>query len=168
MELKGAITQIASVKGGRFKSTREIAESIEAIIGICINNQDRDIIDLIDLVRREIGLGRVLVESYKTRGVTRNARNQINIRRMFENAVRCPICGGVLDLQKGKQYDHYFEQYAKVRITEIDNMMPVHPFCNNMKDQIEAGKSEGAKFKLPNLALDQQFASLGGRQLTLF
>lgn len=57
-------------------------------------------------------------------------KSQINIYQMFERAIRCHICGGVVDLKASIQYDH-IQDFALTGETNPDTGAPTHPFCNN-------------------------------------
>ncbi len=75
-------------------------------------------------------------------------KTKINIREIFNSVIRCEICGGILDLRMGVQYDHTIP-YAQRRSTNADYGRPTHPFCNNQRQAIEKYRSGNGLFKLP-------------------
>lgn len=77
-------------------------------------------------------------------------KTAINIREIYSSAIRCEICGGILNLRSGVQYDHKF-RYAETGITDPETGRPTHPFCNNMRDKIEEIREGRLKLPLPQL-----------------
>lgn len=75
-------------------------------------------------------------------------KSAINVRELFQSAVRCEICGGILDLGGGVQYDHN-KRYADSGPTQVENGRPTHPFCNNQRDAIERLRAGAARIELP-------------------
>ncbi len=108
-------------------------------------------------------------KSKKSRAFSKTDKSQINIRSLWENAIRCHICGGVVDLHYGGlQYDHVTD-YAKIGVTDPDNGEPTHPFCNNFKRIIQKNQKDG-KCKLPgfNTSPDEAFSKDAQLSLNLF
>jgi hypothetical protein len=81
-------------------------------------------------------------------------RTKINLREIFKSAIRCEICGGILDLRMGVQYDHAV-RYADDGPTEADNGRPTHPFCNNQRDPILDYRAGSIVLKLPSTSTAQ-------------
>jgi len=75
-------------------------------------------------------------------------KSAINVRELFQSAIRCEICGGILDLSGGVQYDHN-KRFAESGLTQVDNGRPTHPFCNNQRDTIEGLRAGVARVELP-------------------
>ncbi|HZQ06925.1 MAG TPA: HNH endonuclease signature motif containing protein [Anaerolineae bacterium] len=94
-------------------------------------------------------------------------KTTINIREIFKAATRCEICGGILNLKTGTQYDHV-TRFADSGVTDVAQGRPTHPFCNNMRDAIEGYKSGTQKLKLPPIAWNQFIAEGEVVQLPLF
>jgi hypothetical protein len=94
-------------------------------------------------------------------------KTTINLREIFKSAIRCEICGGVLDLRSGVQYDHK-TRYAERRLTDTNDGRPTHPFCNNQRDLIENFRAGKAQLNLPSAdALSLVLPAKGG-QMSLF
>jgi hypothetical protein len=166
MDYKAQMTGIASKKGAGFKSTKDIAGVIDHIIRLLIDNMGANSAQLRELVAVKIGFEPVAPHSHSGRTASRSQKNQVNIESILGGSVRCHICGGILDLARAKQYDHYFEPFAKVRATSTDNIKPAHPFCNHAKDAIEEVR-KGKPVHLPDLAEASRTAS-SAKQLGLF
>lgn len=76
-------------------------------------------------------------------------KSTINIRELFVNSIRCHICGGIVNIQQGLQYDHVID-YAKIGFTDPESGKPTHPFCNNFKKQIQEGRLGNEIFNPPS------------------
>ncbi len=166
---KSDITGLARAGGG-FKTTKAIAEAINDIIYLLLENTKSTDSEAVQSVILNLNYNaensRILTSG---RGASGKQRNQINIESILTGSVRCSICGGILNLRSGKQYDHFFETFAKVRETSTDNMKPTHPFCNNMRERIYSIKSGKEVIKLPQIvSSDNLITNLQARQLTLF
>lgn len=75
-------------------------------------------------------------------------KTAINLRELFKSAIRCEICGGILDLRLGTQYDHTIP-FATSRVTDPEYGRPTHPFCNHSREQIEGYRDGNLDLKLP-------------------
>ncbi|WP_321968366.1 HNH endonuclease signature motif containing protein [Burkholderia cepacia] len=101
-----------------------------------------------------------------SRSFSKGSRIEINVRELLNSAIKCEICGGVVDLKQGLQYDHKHE-YANGGRSVAENGRPTHPFCNLFRDRITQLRIGNASIRLPNFA----DPSTGGRtfvQLNLF
>jgi hypothetical protein len=61
-----------------------------------------------------------------------DTKSQIYYRQAIDNAQKCPICKGLLDVSKSVSYDHI----TPVRdggLGTAENGQMVHPYCNSMK-----------------------------------
>lgn len=96
-----------------------------------------------------------------------NQKTTINLRELFKSSIRCEICGGILDLRLGVQYDH-ITRYSDSRITTSDDGRPTHPFCNNQRDQIEKYQKKLQKIALPSLIESPFGSNDGAYQPSLF
>jgi hypothetical protein len=150
MAYKAQITGIASKKGAGFKSTKDIAEVIDRIIQLLLENVGASTAQLSEIVAAKMGFAPVAPHTHSGRTASKSQKNQVNIESILRGGVRCHICGGILDLARAKQYDHYLESFAKVRVTSTDNIKPAHPFCNHAKDAIEEVRN-GKPIRLPEL-----------------
>lgn len=87
-------------------------------------------------------------------------KTTINLRELFKSSIRCDICGGILDLRLGVQYDH-ITKFSDSRITTTENGRPTHPFCNNRRDDIEKYQKKQNRISLPSL-IETPFGSKDG------
>lgn len=164
---KADITAIASRKGGGFKSTKDIAETISQIVEKLTRRGNLNDDQAIESAIADLSLKPIQPHVTCGRTASRRQRSQINISALLEHPPICEICKGYLNLESGKQYDHHFERFARVRRTSTENMRPVHPFCNNMRDQVEKVKGHASKLLIPNLPIVSQDISFDKRQLSL-
>jgi hypothetical protein len=170
IEYKSSITNIASTKGGNFKSTKEIASIINSIICRLVHNINNGIEgkESLDNVAEHFGFHKSQTKINKSRVASKTQKNQINLEQLYENSTRCQICHGVINLKLGKQYDHFFKKYSEIKQTSIDNMKPVHPFCNNMKAKIEEIKSGKIQIPLQETIIADRHSAQNAFQLSLF
>jgi hypothetical protein len=102
----------------------------------------------------------------KSRSFSKNSRAEINVRSLLGSPMRCEICGGVVDLKQGVQYDHK-QHYSAGGASSPENGRATHPFCNLFRERITNLRAGKEKFDLPPLS------SAGGKerpfvQLNLF
>ncbi|WLQ13309.1 DUF262 domain-containing protein [Hahella aquimaris] len=165
---KSQITSVASRKGGTFKSTKDISQTLNTTLTILVGNRDKSYPAVSELIKKEFDFTPPKSDAHPGRTIRKSQKNKVNINSLVESSVRCAICGGLIDLRQGKQYDHHFEKYSKVKITESANMKPTHPFCNNMRDKIEALQKSNSSAKLPKFVPGEAPQHTNQRQLTLF
>ena len=98
-------------------------------------------------------------------------RDRSNINELFNSAIRCHICGGIVDLKFGGiQYDHVIK-YKNTKETDPENLRPTHPFCNNNRDKIEDYRKGNILLERPIMRFDDaktHIISQSKKQLTLF
>lgn len=58
-----------------------------------------------------------------------DVKSMVFVQRALENALRCPICQGVMDPRKSVSYDHIVPVRESGKGTP-DNAQLVHPYCN--------------------------------------
>jgi hypothetical protein len=73
------------------------------------------------------------------------------LQSFLENAVRCEICGGLLDPGRSVQHDH-ITPWSEGGRTSSENQRLTHPFCNNQRAVIENYRNGLAKIVLPPFA----------------
>lgn len=170
MLYKSSITSIASSKGGNFKTTKDIASTINNIIIRLIKSQRKKLTDKDTILDIEnfFKFQPYLAKTTKSRSASKSQRNAINLEQLFHSGPRCQICNGLINLKLGKQYDHFFTQYAETRETDPQNMKPVHPFCNNMKHRIERAQKGEDVILLPDTITPDKQTSGNQVQLSLF
>ena len=59
-----------------------------------------------------------------------DTKSQIYYRQAIESAIKCPICGGLLDTAKSVSYDHITPVREK-GLGTAENGQMVHPYCNS-------------------------------------
>lgn len=102
----------------------------------------------------------------KGRRFTSNQKTTINLREIFKSALRCELCGGILDLRMGTQYDHAIP-FSDSKITDVKQGRPTHPFCNNQREAIEQYRNGTSPLKLPPI-FEHEVSQNSGYQLSLF
>ncbi|MFU2208579.1 hypothetical protein [Solidesulfovibrio sp. C21] len=170
MEYKSNITNIASSRGGSFKSTKEIASTINNIIIKLSENKmsGLDEKSSIQNIATEFGFQLKANKINKSRAASKSQKNTINLEHLFKESTRCPICKGVINLSLGKQYDHFFVDYSIKKETCVENLKPVHPFCNNMKQQLERIARGDKPLSLPETITPDKKSTSNSIQLSLF
>lgn len=103
-------------------------------------------------------------KSAKSRSFTPKSRSQINVRSLLGASVRCEICGGVVDLKQGVQYDHK-EMYSAGGNSDPENGRATHPFCNLFRDRISKLRMGTVTMSLPPLTTNLERPVV---QLSLF
>jgi hypothetical protein len=81
----------------------------------------------------QMGLqGRVLdvVATRSTPAFTDDTKSMLFIKHAIASALRCPICGGLLDPKKSVSYDH-IKPVRDGGMGTIENAQLAHPYCNN-------------------------------------
>lgn len=84
-------------------------------------------------VFEHIGLtGKIINLTARTRSKTfsDDTKSQIYYRQAIESAIKCPICGGLLDTAKSVSYDHIMPVREK-GLGTAENGQMVHPYCNS-------------------------------------
>ncbi|MGB8648636.1 MAG: HNH endonuclease signature motif containing protein [Anaerolineae bacterium] len=90
----------------------------------------------------------------ESRVATKTQKNAVVIKKLFENSARCHICGGILNMSE-VQYDHKKEWHLGGE-SHPDNFEPTHPFCNNMREEIEEHKKDPRSLVLPKYKKPRQ------------
>jgi len=92
----------------------------------------------VEKVIGQLGLkGRILdVRSVQTSpSITDETKDTLMIRNAIRSAQPCPICGGLLEVNKSVSYEH--SQDRKFGGTgDIENIQHAHFYCNNSKDTL--------------------------------
>jgi hypothetical protein len=99
----------------------------------------------------------------KSRSFTRTSRAEINVRTLLGSPARCEICGGVVDLKQGVQYDHK-DEFSTGGLSIPENGRATHPFCNLFRERIahmRIGKEQSILPKLrTELSVQKAFVQL--------
>lgn len=72
---------------------------------------------------------------YTSRTFTTKQKSTKILTELLRHALKCGICGGMLDSSFGVQQDHITD-WAMGGKTTKENQQLSHPFCNNQKTQI--------------------------------
>jgi len=157
-EYKNELAPSLQLKAGAgLKAVGKVAEFFQALLELLNENIGKTTEDLdtqiVDLIQSKGLLYGKKSSAKKGRLYTQKDKTTINIRELFENSIRCHICGGVINLHHKLQYDHR-DDYAITHVTDPDTGKPTHPFCNNMKKIIVPGKEGRTKYELPTLIIN--------------
>lgn len=93
----------------------------------------------------ELGLtGRILdVKMIQTHPViTDDTKTEIYLKQAIPRALICPICGGVLDVNKSMTYDHV-ERVCEGGSGDVSNVQLAHPYCNTGYKESQAAATQG-------------------------
>lgn len=72
--------------------------------------------------------------------ISDETKSMLFIKGALNNALSCPICGGLLDANKSVSYDHIVPVRAEGP-RGIENVQLVHPYCNTgYKESVLGGK----------------------------
>jgi hypothetical protein len=160
-DYKSEIAASLQLKAGAgLKATTKITEFIQDLILLLNANINKTAEQLDDEVSDLIQKKGLLYSSSKSkvkrsRAYSSQDKTTINIREMFISSIRCHICGGVVNIRQGIQYDHS-QDYAVYGITDPETGKPTHPFCNNFKKQIQDGRNEKSITVLPKIKVNTE------------
>lgn len=165
---KDEFAEIQHRAGAGFKSLSKITNFIQQLIGALLETRRADDETRANRVAAllEPKSSKVAVKGGKTRSFSRTSRAEINVRTLLGAPVRCEICGGVVDLKQGVQYDHK-QLFSRGGASVSDNGRATHPFCNLFRERIEKLRSGRETATLPPLS-EVGGAGPSFRQLNLF
>jgi len=104
-------------------------------------------------------------ETTRSRLFTVKQRNIAVADALLDKLLDCEICGGKLDPAGHIQHDHIV-RHRDEGATSPDNQRITHPFCNNVRDQIETIRANQDNIALP---ISRKVTSSDGvQQLLLF
>ena len=152
--LKSEIATLQESGGAGLHSTKKAATFFQDFLSLLQRKPELSG-DSEELTSEVLGIlrerGRITSRAKKeksSRAYSRRDKSQINTREIFDSAIRCHICGGIVNLQYGgTQYDHV-DDFALSRVTDPETGKPTHPFCNRYKKQIQTYKSGVEKISL--------------------
>lgn len=165
INFKDEFSEIQHRGGAGLKSTTKIAETINNLIET-LSNERKTHPDLLETKIKEIFGFRTKngLKKNSGRAFTTKSKAEINIREMLLSSVKCQICGGIVDLKQGVQYDH-IDQWTSGKNSSPENGRPTHPFCNLFREQITALRNGSIKIELPRFSTSTDQT---GTQLQLF
>lgn len=159
-DFKSEIASSLQLKAGAgLKAAGKVAGFIQELLVLLHANIGKTTEDLtneiVEIIQSKGLLSSSKSKVKKSRAYSEQDKTTINIREMFSNAIRCHICGGVVNLQQSLQYDHT-QDFAVYRITDPKTGKPTHPFCNNWsnKKAIEEGKKGEKQYSVPLIEIN--------------
>lgn len=171
---KKEITSYAAESGAGLKAVKNLAIFFEKLINYFHERRNERIM----FEQLETTISTFLNQKRQHKNIKRDGRTntirdktQSNINELFNSAIRCHICGGIVDLKFGGiQYDHVVK-YKKIKETDPENLRPTHPFCNNNRDKIEDYRKGNIIIERPVMKFDDSKTNIifkPKKQLTLF
>ncbi|KIG02640.1 protein of unknown function DUF262 [Burkholderia sp. MR1] len=167
IEYKDEFAEIQHRVGAGLKSLVKLTAVIQDLVTLLLKQHTLDPDELDKAIAGITGSSRrpAKGKGSTARRFSKGNRAEINVRELLGASVKCEICGGVVDLKQGLQYDHK-SHWATGGLSDADNGRPTHPFCNLFRQRITAARENSEEIHLPPL-LD------GGilqpyRQLNLF
>lgn len=165
---KDEFAEIQHRAGAGFKSLARVTNFIQELVTLLIETRGLDDEGRGDRLAAlfEAKPSKVATRGGRSRSFSKTSRAEINVRALLGSPVRCEICGGVVDLKQGVQYDHK-QHYWAGGTSAPDNGRATHPFCNLFRERIGKLRSGVEVAKLPSLpeigSVERPF-----RQLNLF
>ncbi len=173
-KLKRQIATLQEKGGAGLFATKRVGEFYQELLMLLHGDQSlgKDDPNLEDTVLTILKKrARITVsQSSKTkssRTYSRSDKSKINMRELFQQAIRCHICGGIIDLEQGLQYDHVID-HAISKSTNIEDGKPTHPFCNRYKKEIQSYKTGQMNFELPDFEASIGREKAQSSQLSMF
>ncbi|SAK40087.1 hypothetical protein AWB75_00154 [Caballeronia catudaia] len=153
IQYKEEIAEITHRIGGGFKSVYTVADLLQKLVETLLLGRSTAMAARDDKIRQIVGV-KPAPRSRKTgasRAFSKDSQKEINVHALLNSTIKCEICGGVVDLKQGLQYDHKHE-YAKGGRSVAENGRPTHPFCNLFRDRITDLRNGSASIRLPDIA----------------
>lgn len=75
--------------------------------------------------------------------ISDDTKSMVYVKEAIKNAIRCPICRGILDPTKSVSYDH-IEPKRKGGSGDHTNVQLAHPYCNTGYKEAMAGEAKKA------------------------
>ncbi|NMY43027.1 DUF262 domain-containing protein [Pseudomonas sp. WS 5013] len=147
IEYKDEFSDIQHKGGAGLKSIGKISSTLQDLANIIIECSDSEINEKLENL---FGNSKKASKASKSRSFTPKSRTEINIREMLKSAIKCEICGGIVDLKQDIQYDH-IDHYSRSKDSTPSNGRPTHPFCNLFREQISNAKNQPGSLILPPL-----------------
>lgn len=119
-----------------------------------------------DLASELTGKGRALKNQTSSNSPAFSPRQKSTkmIEAHLNMALKCEICGGLLDPQMGVQHDHITQRFQGGSTTS-NNQRIVHPFCNHEREILEATHQGKRTIRLP--AFVDSLLAANTRQIAL-
>ncbi|GAB2869072.1 hypothetical protein GCM10027093_00890 [Paraburkholderia jirisanensis] len=167
IRFKDEIAEVQHRSGAGLKALGAVATVLQKLVEALLSERGLPVDDTDEKIRQILGAKSMpRVRASNARAFSKGNRIEINVRELLNSAIKCEICGGVVDLKQGLQYDHKHE-HAKGGLSVAENGRPTHPFCNLFRERITEVRSGASSMRLPNL-VDPATASRTYKQLTLW
>ncbi|WNF48066.1 DUF262 domain-containing protein [Pseudomonas sp. SG20056] len=147
IEYKDEFSDIQHKGGAGLKSIGKISSTLQELTRILIENPEYEANKKLEIL---FGKTKKPTKSSTSRSFTTKNKAEINIREMLKSAIKCEICGGIVDLKQDIQYDH-INHYSKSKDSTPKNGRPTHPFCNLFREKISATTVQPDLIQLPPL-----------------
>jgi hypothetical protein len=73
--------------------------------------------------------------------ISDDTKSMVYVRQAVTSALRCPVCGGLLDPSKSVSYDH-IDPRRKGGSGDHTNVQLAHPYCNTGYKESQAATTE--------------------------
>ena len=149
------VTGITRKTGSGPEVTNQTAQYYQGLLELLVENKDDTYSDAFSkgyalLTQRLTNKSsKVKFSRGVSRTFTSSQKSTIVLTNFFSNPNLCGVCGGMLDPSADLQHDHILE-FSKGGRTVSGNQRLTHPFCNNNREIIEAGKNGREIIKLPH------------------
>lgn len=152
IQFKDEIAEVQHRSGAGLKSLPAVGTLLQQIVETLVANRGITPADRDAKIRHIIGAKPApRSKAGASRAFSKGSRVEINVRELLNSAIKCEICGGVVDLKQGLQYDHK-QEYANGGRSVAENGRPTHPFCNLFRDRITQLRNGVANIHLPKIA----------------
>jgi hypothetical protein len=152
IQYKDEFSDIQHRVGAGLKSLSTIANFLQNLIGSLIEKRNataderkKAIADIFQPKSKS-----PIAKANSGRAFTKATKAEINVRELLGSCLRCEICGGILDLKQGVQYDHK-DTFSTGGKSNSENGRPTHPFCNLFRERITNLRTGKEKLTLPIL-----------------
>ena len=119
---------------GKYQRIPRMKEMFDFLVSEGMTKDDLDL----ESVIAKLGMkGRIVdVRSVQTSTkVTNETSDALMVRASIESARPCPLCGGLIEINKSVSIDHIQKQ-VQHGSGDIDNLQFAHLYCNNSRDSL--------------------------------
>jgi hypothetical protein len=113
-------------------SKRQRVSKVRDLLELLVDNLQGDRTSKVEDVIASLGIrGRILdANALQTSPhISDDTKSMVYVREAVTRALRCPVCGGMLDPSKSVSYDH-IEPRRKGGSGDHTNVQLAHPYCN--------------------------------------
>lgn len=115
------------------KRVQKYADFLNSLINALLQGEAPSEADMVRMAGLE---GKILVgqSTLETKSFSEDAKSQAFIKLALKNSMKCPICGGYMDVEKSVSYDHVLRA-REGGGGSWENCALTHPFCNQSVKQ---------------------------------